>query len=100
MRLSNRILNMQFSPIRKLAPFAAEAIMKGIKVYFLNIGQPDVKTPPAFYDAICNYRPAVLEYGDSQGVQVLQESFIEYYKKWGTEYTRNQLFITDGGSEA
>lgn len=100
MRLSNRILNMQFSPIRKLAPFAAEAIAKGIKVYFLNIGQPDVKTPPAFYDAICNYRPSVLEYGDSQGVQALQESFIEYYKKWGTEYTRNQLFITDGGSEA
>ncbi|MBP1744604.1 MAG: Aspartate transaminase [Firmicutes bacterium] len=100
MRLSNRILNMQFSPIRKLAPFAAEARMRGVKVYFLNIGQPDVKTPSAFYDAICNYRPEVLEYGDSQGLQALQESFIEYYKKWGTEYTRNQLFITNGGSEA
>lgn len=100
MRLSNRILKMQFSPIRKLAPFAAEARKRGTKVYFLNIGQPDVKTPTAFYDAICHYRPEVLEYGDSQGVQALQDSFIEYYKKWGTEYTRNQLFITNGGSEA
>lgn len=100
MRLSNRILKMQFSPIRKLAPFAAEARSKGIKVYFLNIGQPDVKTPTAFYDAICTYRPPVLEYGDSQGLQALQDSFIEYYKKLGTEYARNQLFITNGGSEA
>jgi len=99
MKLSNRILKMQFSPIRKLAPFAAEARSKGIKIYFLNIGQPDVKTPTAFYDAICTYRPTVLEYGDSQGLQALQDSFIEYYKKWGTEYARNQLFVTNGGSE-
>jgi aspartate aminotransferase len=100
MRLSNRILKMQYSPIRKLAPFAAEARRKGIKVYYMNIGQPDVKTPSAFFDAICSFRPDVLEYGDSQGVQALQDAFIEYYKKWGTEYTRNELFITNGGSEA
>lgn len=100
MKLSKRILNMQFSSIRKLAPFAAAAKARGMKVYHLNIGQPDVKTPPAFYEAISKFKEEVLEYTDSQGIAPLQESFIEYYRKWGVEFTKDELFVTNGGSEA
>lgn len=100
MKLSNRILNMQFSPIRKLAPYASEAKKKGIKVYHLNIGQPDVLTPDIFFKAISNFKEKVLKYTESQGMDALQESFIEYYKKWGTEFTKDELLITNGGSEA
>jgi len=100
MKLSKRILNMQFSSIRKLAPFAAAAKARGIKVYHLNIGQPDVKTPHAFYEAISKFKEEVLEYTDSQGIAPLQESFIEYYRKWGVEFTKDELFVTNGGSEA
>jgi aspartate aminotransferase len=100
MKLSNRILNMQFSPIRKLAPYAAEAKKRGIKVYHLNIGQPDVLTPDIFFKAISNFKEKVLKYTESQGMDALQESFIEYYKKWGTEFTKDELLITNGGSEA
>jgi len=100
MKLSNRILNMGFSPIRKLAPYAAEAKKKGRKVYHLNIGQPDVLTPDIFFKAISNFKENVLKYTESQGMDELQESFIEYYKKWGTEFTKDELLITNGGSEA
>lgn len=100
MKLSSRILNMQFSPIRKLAPYAAEAKKRGIKVYHLNIGQPDVLTPEPFFDAIANFKEDVLKYTESQGMDVLQESFIEYYKKWGTEFNKEELVVTNGGSEA
>ncbi|AZV57068.1 pyridoxal phosphate-dependent aminotransferase [Clostridium sp. AWRP] len=100
MKLSDRILNMQFSPIRKLAPYAAEAKKRGIKVYHLNIGQPDVLTPDIFFKAISNFKENVLKYTESQGMDALQESFIEYYKKWGTEFTKDELLITNGGSEA
>jgi aspartate aminotransferase len=100
MKLSKRILDMQFSPIRKLTPYAADAKKRGLKVYYLNIGQPDVKTPPAFFEAISNFKENVLAYTDSQGIDPLQESFIEYYKKWGTEFTKKEIFITNGGSEA
>lgn len=100
MKLSNRIQNMQFSPIRKLAPYAAEAKKKGIHVYHLNIGQPDVLTPEPFFKAIADFKEDVLKYTESQGMDILQESFIEYYKKWGTEFTKDELFITNGGSEA
>ncbi|WP_123053812.1 pyridoxal phosphate-dependent aminotransferase [Clostridium sp. JN-1] len=100
MKLSNRILNMKFSPIRKLAPYANEAKKKGIKVYHLNIGQPDVLTPKPFFDAISSFREDVLKYTESQGMEELQESFIEYYKKWGTEFTKEELVVTNGGSEA
>ncbi len=100
MRLSNRILNMQFSPIRKLAPYATEAKKRGIKVYHLNIGQPDVLTPDIFFKAIENFKENVLKYTDSQGMDALQESFIKYYKKWGTEFSKDELVVTNGGSEA
>ena len=100
MKLSNRISNMQFSPIRKLAPYAAEAKKRGIKVIHLNIGQPDIKTPELFEEGIKNYHEKVLAYSDSQGIDTLLESFIQYYEKWNIHLEKDELLVTNGGSEA
>jgi aspartate aminotransferase len=71
------------SPIRKLVPFADAAKRKGIKIYHLNIGQPDIPTPPEFMDAIRNYREEVLAYGHSKGNQQYLSGLVEYYRKRG-----------------
>lgn len=98
--LSNRVLNMQASPIRKLAPLADAAKKDGKKVYHLNIGQPDIHTPSLFYDAIKEFNDPVLKYSGSQGIPELIESFIKYYKKWNINFEDDEIMITNGGSEA
>lgn len=100
MNISKRILDMQFSPIRKLTPFAEAAKKKGVKVYHLNIGQPDIATPTSFYEGINNFDETVLKYANSQGIDVLIDSFIKYYKEWNIDFEKNQLLVTNGGSEA
>jgi len=100
MHFSKRIISMQQSPIRKLAPIAQEARKKGKKVYHLNIGQPDIKTPDEFFDAIKNYREEVLSYELSTGMPELIKSFIEYYKKHNIYFDEDEILITNGGSEA
>lgn len=100
MKCSNRINEMQFSPIRKLVPFAESVKKKGRKVYHLNIGQPDIETPKEFFDAVRNFDEKVLSYAFSQGLPVLIESFIKYYKKYNIEFTKDEILITNGGSEA
>jgi aspartate aminotransferase len=100
MNISKRILDMQFSPIRKLTPFAETAKKKGVKVYHLNIGQPDIATPTSFYEGLNNFDETVLKYANSQGIDVLIESFIKYYKEWNIDFEKNQLLVTNGGSEA
>ncbi|SFA71007.1 pyridoxal phosphate-dependent aminotransferase [Clostridium frigidicarnis] len=100
MKLSKRIESMQFSPIRKLAPFAAEARKNGKKVYGLNIGQPDIETPREFFEAINNFDEKVLAYAGSQGIDDLLQSFINYYKGWNINFEKDELMITYGGSEA
>lgn len=100
MKFSERISKMQFSPIRKLAPYAAEAKKKGIHVYHLNIGQPDIKTPECFTEGIKSFNENVLKYTDSQGMDPLLESFIKYYKQWDIDFDKDELLITNGGSEA
>jgi len=100
MKLSNRIQSMQFSPIRKLVPFAEEATRRGVSVYHLNIGQPDIHTPDTFIEGITQYTDKVLKYGDSQGKDQLIESFIKYYKEWNIEFVKGEIMITNGGSEA
>lgn len=100
MKLSNRISNMQFSPIRKLSPYADIAAKNNIKVYHLNIGQPDIITPEGFFNAINNFDEKVLAYSSSQGINKLIESFIEYYKKWNIHLEKDEIMITNGGSEA
>ena len=98
--LSNRVIEMQASPIRKLAPLADAAKSKGRKIYHLNIGQPDIRTPELFYDAIREFTDPVLRYAPSQGIPEAIDSFIKYYKKWDINIEKDELLITNGGSEA
>lgn len=99
-QLSKRADAMPASPIRKLVPFAQAAKKNGTKVYHLNIGQPDIKTPELFFDAIKSFNAPVLEYALSQGNIDLINSFQEYYKKWNIDFEEDEIIITNGGSEA
>lgn len=100
MNISKRVKNMQFSPIRKLTPYAEAAKKKGLKVYHLNIGQPDILTPDTFYSGVKSFDENVLKYANSEGIDALIQSFIEYYKKWNIIFEKDELLITNGGSEA
>ncbi|WP_454053889.1 pyridoxal phosphate-dependent aminotransferase [Clostridium sp. Marseille-Q7071] len=100
MKFSNRIQKMHYSSIRKLAPFAETAKKKGIQVYHLNIGQPDIETPSTFMEGINNYHDNVLKYAQSQGIDETINSFRKYYKEWNIDFDYNELLITNGGSEA
>ena len=100
MFVSHRIKSMQESPIRKLVPLAEEAKKKGKKVYHLNIGQPDIKTPEEFFENVKNFDKEVLSYAFSQGIPELIDSFIEYYKSYDIEYEKDDILVTNGGSEA
>lgn len=98
--ISVRGLEMPESPIRKLAPLANAAKSKGIKVYHLNIGQPDLPTPQCGLDALKTIDRKVLEYSPSQGYLSYRTKLVEYYKKFDIEVTPDDIIITDGGSEA
>ncbi|WP_286934459.1 MULTISPECIES: pyridoxal phosphate-dependent aminotransferase [Aminobacterium] len=100
MRFSERIYAMQASPIRKLAPYGLEAKARGKKVYHLNIGQPDIKTPPSFFEAIRHFDEDVLAYGPSEGNPKLIEAIIEYYKDYHIDLEKGNILITAGASEA
>lgn len=100
MKYSQRINEMQLSPIRKLVPLAEAAKKQGKKVYHLNIGQPDIETPKEFFEAIKKFDGKVLEYAFSQGLPSLIDSFIKYYKGFGVNYEKDEILITNGGSEA
>lgn len=91
---------MQLSPIRKFNILAQEAKEAGKKVYQLNIGQPDIETPPCFMEAIRNFDDKVIAYAESNGATILQDAIIQYFKRYDMNYTRNQVLITNGGSEA
>jgi aspartate aminotransferase len=88
------------SPIRKLVPFAEAAKKKGITVFHLNIGQPDIETPPAILDAVKNATIPVLEYSHSAGNESYRKKLVQYYAKSGISLTPQQIIITTGGSEA
>ncbi|TJX15201.1 pyridoxal phosphate-dependent aminotransferase [Tissierella creatinini] len=100
MQFSKRVTNMQASPIRKLIPYADEAKSKGIKVYPLNIGQPDIKTPKEYYEAIANFDEDVLSYANSHGRTELLETFEKYFAKHNINFTKDDIIVTNGGSEA
>ncbi len=100
MKLSNRILNMQESPVRKLVPYAIQAKKEGKKVYHLNIGQPDIHTPDCFMESIRNYQEKVIAYANSQGEDVLIDAIVEYYKRFDIHYDKADVLVTTGGSEA
>lgn len=91
---------MPASPIRKLVPYAEEAKKRGVKVYHLNIGQPDIKTPEVALNAIRNFDKVVVEYSHSAGVQSYREKLVHYYKKHDIHITANEIIIGAGASEA
>lgn len=98
--ISNRGNQMPPSPIRKLVPYAEAAKKKGVKVYHLNIGQPDIETPPAILDAVRNADIKVLEYSHSAGNESYRRKLVQYYKSVGINVSHDQILITTGGSEA
>ena len=98
--ISQRGKEMPASPIRKLVPYAEAAKKKGIKVYHLNIGQPDIETPPAILDAVRKSAIKVLEYSHSAGNESYRRKLVDYYKKVGIDVNHEQIIITTGGSEA
>ncbi len=100
MQMSNRISAFQCSPIRRLSPFARDAVKRGIKVYHLNIGQPDIKTPKQVIEAVRNYDETIIAYGNSEGRQELREALPAYYAKYGLAVEAEDILITTGGSEA
>lgn len=91
---------MPQSPIRKLAPLAAQAKEKGIHVYHLNIGQPDLPTPTTALDAIRNIDRTILEYSPSQGFLSYREKLVDFYARYNIHVTADDIIITTGGSEA
>ena len=98
--LSERSQAMPQSPIRKLAPLAAQAKEKGIHVYHLNIGQPDLPTPATALDAIRNIVRTILEYSPSQGFLSYREKLVDFYARYNIHVTADDIIITTGGSEA
>jgi aspartate aminotransferase len=100
LQISERGQHMPPSPIRKLVPYAEAAKKKGILVYHLNIGQPDIETPPAILDAVRHAEIRVLEYSHSAGNESYRRKLVEYYKRVGITVDYNQILITAGGSEA
>ena len=92
--------NMPESPIRKLVPYAENAKKRGIEVFHLNIGQPDIKTPDCALQAIKNNTVEVLAYSRSEGSEVYRSKIAEYYAKNNINVTANEIIVTTGGSEA
>lgn len=102
MKLSRRAFEMQESPIRKLFPLMVEAERKGVSIYRLNIGQPDIETPAPYLEAVSAFREsnAVLEYGPSDGLPELREAIADYYGRYNIKLDPSEILITTGGSEA
>lgn len=100
MRISERGNLVPPSPIRKLVPFAEMAKDEGVVVHHLNIGQPDVPTPKAFFDAVATFPDTVLSYGHSLGFATLREAMAGYYRRLGYKVEIDHVTITTGGSEA
>ena len=100
MEISLRAQSMPESPIRKLAKYADEAKLAGVHVYHLNIGQPDIKTPPQAMEAVKNFDQDILEYSPSQGLKSLRTKMVSYYANYGIDLSPDEIIITAGGSEA
>lgn len=98
--VSTRGSALPASPIRKLKPFADEAIAKGKSIYHLNIGQPDIETPANMLNVLKQLDKKVIPYGPSQGLPEYQDALIKYYSKHKINITRDQVIVTNGGSEA
>lgn len=100
LKISERGKNMPASPIRKLVPFAENARKRGIRVYHLNIGQPDIKTPETALEAVRKFDVKTAEYTHSAGLETYRRGLADYYKKIGITLSYKDILVTTGGSEA
>ena len=100
MKLSSKMERCGLSPMRKFNPYAAKTKERGIKIYHLNIGQPDVETPEPFFEALRRYDEKVVSYAPSGGLPVFLDAVRDYYRGIGVELTRDEILPTTGGSEA
>ena len=100
MKLSQKAQACGLSPMRKFHPYAVAAKEKGREIFHLNIGQPDIETPPAFFETVKSFDAKVLEYAPAPGLPVLINAIREYYNRLGVEYAAGDILITTGGSEA
>ena len=100
MKFSSKMERCGLSPMRKFAPYAVRAEAKGRKIYHLNIGQPDIETPPAYFEAVKAFSQPVLAYAPSAGVPVLIDAIRDYYAGIGAELKEDNILISTGGSEA
>ena len=100
MKLSRKICDCAQSPIRKFYPYAVAAQQRGIRIHQLNIGQPDIQTPPAFFEAIRKFEQPVLEYAPSPGIPELIDAIKGYYDKLDMHFDKSEIYIPTGGSEA
>ena len=98
--ISSKGINMPESPIRKLVPYAEKATLLGKKIYYLNIGQPDIKSPKVAMEAVANSTIDVLAYSRSEGSDTYREKISTYYKNNNIQVESNQIIVTTGGSEA
>ena len=98
--ISKKGLKMPESPIRKLVPYAEDAKKRGTKIFHLNIGQPDIKTPQIALDAVKNNTIKTLAYARSEGSEEYRNKLVKYYKKHSIEVTSDDIVVTTGGSEA
>lgn len=100
-RISEKAVQMPASAIRKLVPFAEAAKREGVKVYHLNLGQPDIKSPACALDAVRNYSQENVSYSHSAGLMELRKGLVEkYYRKIGIDITVDELIVTVAGSES
>ncbi|MFA5782848.1 MAG: pyridoxal phosphate-dependent aminotransferase [Bacteroidales bacterium] len=99
-QISHKGRQMPASPIRKLVPYSEEAKKRGIKIYHLNIGQPDIETPENVLQAIRNTNLKVIEYSHSAGIPSYRKKLCEYYKRFNINLTPDDIIVTTGGSEA
>lgn len=100
MKLSQKIQSCELSPIRKFGPAADEARRRGVNIIPLNIGQPDIATPPAFFDEVRRFSARTLEYAPSGGVPEYLDAVRGYYARLGVSLSRDDILATNGGSEA
>lgn len=100
MKFSSKVEKCGLSPMRKFHPFAVAAEQKGKKIYHLNIGQPDIETPKAYFEAVKHFDLPVLEYAPSPGMPVLIDAIQKYYDKLDMHFEKDEILITVGGSEA
>jgi aspartate aminotransferase len=100
MDISRRGRTVQASPIRKFKPYADAALAAGVKVYFLNIGDPDIPTPKPILDAVRSFNDPILSYGPAQGFLDLRQAVARYFGDYGISLVADNVIVTNGGSEA